>query len=74
MILKVLNNENYPAADGVWVWNGHGWDNKMSKADIAKPMLCLKDGNILWLGIPEAEKIASDLAATAAKEKKKDEK
>jgi hypothetical protein len=55
MILKVQNTENYKAADGLWVWNGKGWDNKISQADLLKPRLMIKNGEILWLDLPEAE-------------------
>lgn len=42
--------------DGIYTWNGFGWDLVVKSDKLDKPSLVIKDGQILWLPIPKPSK------------------
>ena len=58
MILRLKPNSQGEAVDGIYVWNGKGWD-LASVLPLNKPHLVVRNNEVLWLDIPipqESEK------------------
>jgi len=55
MIVKVMKNAAYEVKDGLYVWNGKGWDLQSELEKITKPRLLVKNGEVLWVDLPESQ-------------------